>query len=98
MRRHFTDRLAIFPLVGLLICSTFSSWSQEKSQFTRAEDIIYGLKFGTALTLDVFQPANTNGCGILFMVSGGFFSSHDAINPGFYEPLLNRGYTVFAIV
>lgn len=67
-------------------------------QFTRTEDVIYGRKFGTALTLDVFQPAEPNGCALLFMVSGGFFSSHEAINATFYEPFLERGYTVFAVV
>ena len=66
--------------------------------FTRTEDVIYGRKFGTALTLDVFQPANANGYGIAMMVSGGWFSSHAAINPAFFQPLLNRGYTVFAVV
>ena len=66
--------------------------------FTRTEDVIYGRKSGTALTLDVFQPAKPNGFGIAMMVSGGWFSSHEAINPVFFQALLNRGYTVFAVV
>ena len=73
--------------------------AQNANAFTRSEDVIYGRKHGTALTLDVFQPArDPNGYGIVFMVSGGWFSSHDAINPGFYSEFLNRGYTVFAVV
>lgn len=64
--------------------------------FTRSEEI-YGRKFGMALTLDVIQPAKPNGYGILWMVSGGWFSSHDAINPGMFAPFLDRGYTVFAV-
>ena len=32
------------------------------------------------------------------MVSGGWFSAHEAINPAFIRELLNRGYTVFAVV
>lgn len=72
--------------------------AQSKPDFTRIEDVIYGRKFGTALTLDVFQPAKPNGIGILWMVSGGFFSAHENINPGAYRPLLERGYTVFAVV
>ena len=32
------------------------------------------------------------------VVSGGWFSSHEAINPAFVRPLLDRGYTVFAVV
>ena len=67
-------------------------------EFTRIEDVVYARKFGTALTLDVFQPEKQNGCGIIFMVSGGFFSSHEAINPALYQPFLERGYTVFAVV
>jgi len=61
-------------------------------------DVIYGRKHGMALTLDVFRPAQPNGLGIILCVSGGWFSAHEAINPGFMQPLLNRGYTVFAVV
>jgi acetyl esterase/lipase len=48
--------------------------------------------------MDVFQPGNPNGYGIAFMVSGGFFSSKEAISAAMYKPLLERGYTVFAVV
>jgi acetyl esterase/lipase len=65
--------------------------------FTRTEDVVYGRKFGMALTLDVIQPPRPNGFGILMMISGGWFSSHDAINPGSYAAFLDRGYTVFAV-
>lgn len=68
------------------------------ADFTRTEDVIYGRKHGVALTLDVFQPAKTNGLGILFMVSGGWHSSHANIWPAFYKPFLDRGYVVFAVV
>ena len=87
-------------LIGLLVllAGTASAESQAQTGLRRTEDVIYSRKFGTALTLDVFQPEKPNGFGILFMVSGGFFSSHDGINPGFYRALLDRGYTVFAVV
>ncbi len=81
---------------ALLVCLT--SVAQSATDYKRTEDVIYGRKFGTALTLDVFQPDKPNGCGIVFMVSGGFFSSHEAINAGSYRPFLERGYTVFAVV
>lgn len=64
----------------------------------RTEDVIYGRKFGTALTFDVFRPAKPNGVGLIFVVSGGWFSAHEAINLGFVQPFLDRGYTVFAVV
>jgi len=66
--------------------------------FTRTEDVIYGRKYGTALTLDVFTPAQQNGAAIVFVVSGGWFSAHEAVNAGFYAEYLKRGYTVFAVV
>ena len=68
-------------------------------EFTRKEDVIYGRKHGMALTLDVFTPKEkANGRGVIFCVSGGWFSSHAAINLNFIRPLLERGYTVFAVV
>lgn len=64
----------------------------------RTEDVVYGRKFGTALTLDVFRPEKPNGAAVLFMVSGGFNSSHTGVNPKNYELFLAAGYTVFAVV
>jgi acetyl esterase/lipase len=84
--------------VFLLVCMGLGLYGADQGTFTRTEDVIYGRKFGTALTLDVFQPSNPNRCGILFMVSGGFYSSHEAINPAMMKPFLDRGYTVFAVV
>src|SRR5665213_3102300 len=68
-------------------------------EYTRTRDVIYGWKFGTALTMDVFTPKqNANGLGLIAVVSGGWFSNTDSIAPPFYQPFLNRGYTVFAVV
>ena len=92
MRRFISLGLILF------LAGVGASGSEAQDGFKRTEDVIYGRKFGTALTLDVFQPEKPNSCAILFMVSGGFFSSHDAINAGFYRALLERGYTVFAVV
>ncbi len=67
--------------------------------FTRQEDVIYGRKYGTALTLDVFTPKkDANGLGVIFVVSGGWFSAHEVISEPFVRPLVDRGYTVFAVV
>jgi acetyl esterase/lipase len=67
--------------------------------YSRVEDVIYGRKFGTALTLDVITPKeNVNGAAIIWAVSGGWFSSHDGVNPAFVAEYLKRGYTVFAVV
>lgn len=85
-------------LIALVLLCNPASRAQEKSQVTRTEDVIYARKFGTALTLDVFQPAKPNGAGIIAVISGGWFSGHDGINARSYAPYLDRGYTVFAVV
>lgn len=74
---------------------------QTPANATRTEDVIYGRKFGTALTLDVFTPEKPNGYGVIWVVSGGWFSSHDVIparGGGTIQPFVDRGYTVFAVV
>jgi acetyl esterase/lipase len=81
----------------------FVACSQSNSDYKRTEDVIYGRKYGTALTMDVFQPTNSNGCGIIFLVSGGWLSSHDTpnmvtVNYDSIKLFLDRGYTVFAVV
>ncbi len=44
------------------------------SQVEIVTDVVYGHKFGMALTLDVYRPAQPNGAGVAFMNSGGWFS------------------------
>ena len=62
-------------------------------------DIVYGHKDGMALTFDVFKPASPNGAGILYMVSGGWFSRWRAPEEAEvgYAPLLEAGFTVFSV-
>lgn len=93
----FTVRACLFILAWLWAGPTFAAGTN--APFTRTEDVIYGRKFGTALTMDVFRPGPTNnGCGIVFIVSGGWFSAHASIKPAVYDAFLKRGYTVFAVV
>jgi acetyl esterase/lipase len=67
--------------------------------FDRKQDVIYGRKFGTALTMDVFTPTkNANGIGVVLVVSGGFMSSHESIPTALIRPVTAQGYTVFAVV
>jgi len=63
-------------------------------------DVVYGHKLGMALTFDVFQPTKRpNGAGVLFMVSGGWYSRwsppEGALNR--FKPLTDKGFTVFAV-
>jgi acetyl esterase/lipase len=88
---------------AILCCAFAAGWivsvrSDDAPPFKRQQDVIYGRKYGTALTMDVFTPRKPNGAAVVAVVSGGWFSSHDHINPAYYRLLLDRGYTVFAVV
>lgn len=88
-----------FVLSLAVLAFFLSDASAQGPTFTRTEDVIYGRKHGVALTMDVFTPTkDPNGLGVVFCVSGGWFSAKEAINIGFIKPLVDRGYTVFAVV
>ncbi len=89
----------------LLLSLTARAAVAEESLFPgcqRREDVVYGRKFGTALTMDVFTPKkDPRGVGVIFIVSGGWSSRHADITTyakPFIEQLAARGYTVFAVV
>jgi dipeptidyl aminopeptidase/acylaminoacyl peptidase len=72
------------------------------ARFSRQSDVIYGRKFGLALTMEVLAPAEPNGVGVVWVVSSGGRSSREqTLQPSFerrVSPLLDRGYTVFAVI
>ena len=91
------------PRLALVLCLALSPGGQAPAAdsvlYTRAEDVIYGRKYGTALTLDVLVPkGKTNGLGVIRVVSGGWSSSHEAVDPDWVADLLRRGYKVFVVV
>src|SRR5262245_61311405 len=102
------DARAVFAFLTLILAASASAQQPSPQNsidpaFIRTRDVIYGRKHGMALTLDVFSPkTNANGAGIIWVVSGGWVSAHTTAEPGFpfspINPLVNRGYTVFAVV
>jgi dipeptidyl aminopeptidase/acylaminoacyl peptidase len=64
--------------------------------------VIYGRKFGAALTMEVFTAPAPNGVGIVWVVSSSGRSNREQTLQDSFErriaPLLQRGYTVFAII
>jgi acetyl esterase/lipase len=94
-------RASVRILLGLVIVAGWvaAARAADEPTFTRKEDVIYGHKYGTALTMDVFTPKQgANGAAVIFAVSGGFFSSRQMISLGFCTEFLKRGYTVFAVM
>ena len=88
-----------FIAIVFLIASTARA---DDATFTRQQDVIYGRKYGMALTMDLFRPTgHPNGAAVIDVVSGGWVSSHDSIaTPLFLANIARqtaRGYTVFAV-
>ncbi len=93
-----TATCALLFLTATVFIDAVPARADEPSS-KRTEDVIYGRKLGTALTMDIFTPVkDAKGVGVILVVSGGFRSSHEAINPAYVKPLCGRGFTVFAVV
>lgn len=83
-------------LIVLLIVHSASAES------TRVRDVIYGRKYGMALTMDIVKPEKPSGIGVIVMVSGGFSSdikfADGALSTNLFKPLFDRGQTLFLVV
>jgi dipeptidyl aminopeptidase/acylaminoacyl peptidase len=88
-------------LGGFLVLVSCSASAQDATSAPAiTADVVYGHKDGLAMTLDVYQPADQgNGAGILFMVSGGWFSKWAPPEQTIplFQPYLDAGYTMFAV-
>ncbi|NKB98229.1 MAG: prolyl oligopeptidase family serine peptidase [Pseudomonadales bacterium] len=84
-------------LIAATLLFVYSLTSAADTSITK--DVIYGHKDGMALTYDVFGPENANGAGVVFMVSGGWFSIWQPAENRlpFFSRLLDAGFTVFAV-
>jgi acetyl esterase/lipase len=94
-------RILIVAVLFTIFGSMSESLRADEVNFVRRE-VIYGRKYGTALTMDVFAPKKeANGAGVIFVVSGGWYSDHNGISgavPLYIQPLVDKGYEVFAVV
>ena len=91
-----TRLITVVVLLGLLVAGPAVVQAQDVSV---TPDVVYGHKYGMALTFDVFSPADANGAAVLNMVSGGWRSQwrpHD-VSQQRYQALLDAGFTVFAV-
>lgn len=97
----------VFLFLTVGIATVFSQENGEKTEnnkpaekYACTRDVVYGHKDGMALTFDVVKPLkNAKGIGILYMVSGGWFSSWNPPEKleDRYKHLTENGFTVFLV-
>jgi acetyl esterase/lipase len=86
------------PALWLLLVIACTQARAQANDPNHIRDVIYTHKVGVALTMDVFKPAKPNGIAVIWMVSGGWVSNHEGINPGLAQFFNSRGDTVFQVV
>lgn len=96
----------ISKILFIAAASAFS-WSAQAENVEKIErNVVYGMYSGLALTMDVYQPENPNGRGVVFISGSGWTRglSLDATPLTatgqeliYAVPLAEAGYTVFNI-
>jgi acetyl esterase/lipase len=99
-------RFVVAASFVLLIGISIPNVAIAEAPYKITPDVIYGHKAGMALTFDVIRPNDANGAGVLFMMSGGWFSmwvppelllrpEASVLVP--FNQLVEHGYTVFIV-
>ena len=103
------NSMRIAPVVAccLVILGSSSRIARAEEPFTITPDVVYGHKAGLAMTFDVIRPKEQNGAAVLFMMSGGWFStwlppehfvsSKAPFGLNHFRDLVDRGYTLFIV-
>ncbi|MGJ8690492.1 MAG: prolyl oligopeptidase family serine peptidase [Gammaproteobacteria bacterium] len=82
----------------LLLVILFQFCGAIQAQNTQLEkNFVYGHLDGMAMVYDVEIPEDSNGLGIVFIVSGGWHSAQEnfEVTKPFWKILLTEGYTLF---
>jgi acetyl esterase/lipase len=101
MRYRSIILCCLVVLLSLIFLKNSLLFQNKQSTFNR--DVTYGHRNGAPLKMKVIMPVkNSNGKGIVWVVSGAWFSSYEAIDvpisQSMTDTLSRRGYTVFAVV
>jgi acetyl esterase/lipase len=81
-----------------LALSLFSFLSALSPAQERLRDVIYLRNGGVSYTMDIFKPKNSNHRGVIFVVSGGWFSSHEMLNADIAKLYTDQGFTLFEVL
>lgn len=94
--------MKLSSIVCFIALALAGSLARAQDDVEITPDLVYGHKFGMALTMDEFRPQDkekANGAAVLFMVSGGWVSSWSPPEgmAARFKPLTDKGFTVFAV-
>src|SRR5438046_8880496 len=70
-------RLACLALCLMGSLPNRANAQSSAAKASRQSDVLYGRKFGLALTMEVLTPADRNGLGVVWVVSSSGRSSRD---------------------
>jgi acetyl esterase/lipase len=95
----------MFSTVPSLILLAVAVTSEASEPVRVEKNVVYGMYSGLALLMDVHRPASPNGYGVIFVSGSGWQAPMTYGATGLKEnqidiwgpPLLDAGYTVFAI-
>ena len=88
-------KIIIYITISLTILLT----TKVSADVRVTENVVYGHKDGMALIYDVLTPQKANGAGIIFMMSGGWFSKKRDPQQltTWFKPMIDDGYTMFVV-
>lgn len=84
-------------IILLVNCALVAATSS--ADVTIKSDVVYGHKDGMALVYDVLMPDSANGAAILFMMSGGWYSSWapPETRARQFKDMLDAGFTLIPV-
>ena len=84
----------VFLFIALLAAVV---WWYLHPSITTTPRIVYTRRHGHDLTFSIWRPKNPNGLAVAVLVSGGWKSGPNGLQPWLVSPLLRQGYTLFAV-
>jgi acetyl esterase/lipase len=91
-------RTILIVVACLVVGAVFvvgSVWWYLHPRLERTTGVLYGLRNGKPLTIDVLRPSRPNGLGVILVASGGWKSQAGSFQPWIAAPLVRRGYSIF---
>ncbi len=86
-------------VMRIILLLNFMLAAAVSAEVTFKSDVVYGHKDGMALVYDVLMPGTANGAAIVFMMSGGWYSSWapPEARARQFKDMLDAGFTLIPV-